>query len=78
MFAGHSDYHEGEYLADGDIVIPAYEMTYHVGHTWYHFLWEEYTWKVSVVWKLWKLWRMSITPRYCCNIVVFFFFYIQN
>jgi hypothetical protein len=27
MFAGHSDYHEGEYSADGDIVIPAYEMT---------------------------------------------------
>ena len=46
MFAGHYDYHKDEYLADGDIVIPAYDMTYHVGHIQYHFLWEEYTWKV--------------------------------
>jgi hypothetical protein len=40
MFAGHRDFAKGEYLADGDLVIPAYDMTFHVGHSKYNFLWE--------------------------------------
>ncbi|MGK3742039.1 MAG: hypothetical protein ACI8RD_011136 [Bacillariaceae sp.] len=50
VFAGHHDIRQGEYLLsdDGDLVIPAYEMNWHVGlDKRYSFLWEEYTWKVS-------------------------------
>lgn len=50
VFAGHHDIQKGEYLLsdDGDLVIPAYDMNWHVGHDKrYSFLWEEYTWKVS-------------------------------
>ena len=50
VFAGHHDIQKGEYLLsdDGDLVIPAYDMNWHVGHDkQYSFLWEEYTWKVS-------------------------------
>ncbi|KAL3904333.1 MAG: hypothetical protein SGILL_010111 [Bacillariaceae sp.] len=47
MFAGHYDFAQGDYLADGDLVIPAYELKFHVGHNQFDFLWEEYTWKAA-------------------------------
>ncbi|KAG7366711.1 SET methyltransferase domain containing protein [Nitzschia inconspicua] len=47
MFAGDRAFSKGEFLADGDLIIPSYDMTWHVGHQNYHFLWEEYTWKAS-------------------------------
>jgi hypothetical protein len=49
VFAGHNDIPKGNYLLtdDGDLVVPAYEMTKHIGHTKYSFLWEEYTWKAA-------------------------------
>ena len=49
VFAGHRDIRRGDYLLtdDGDLVVPVYEMTNHVGHSKYNFLWEEYTWKAA-------------------------------
>mmetsp|Transcript_3817 Transcript_3817/g.10015 ORF Transcript_3817/g.10015 Transcript_3817/m.10015 type:complete len:696 (+) Transcript_3817:114-2201(+) len=49
VFAGHTDISKGDYLLsdDGDLVVPVYEMTKHIGHTNYSFLWEEYTWKAA-------------------------------
>jgi len=49
IFAGHNDIRKNEFLLldDGDLVIPAYDMNWHVGHTRYNFLWEEYTWKAA-------------------------------
>ena len=49
VFAGNKDIASGDYLLadDGDLVVPVYEMTKHIGHTNYSFLWEEYTWKAA-------------------------------
>lgn len=49
VFAGHKDIPKGNYLLndDGDLVVPAYEMTKHIGHAKYSFLWEEYTWRAA-------------------------------
>jgi hypothetical protein len=49
VFAGHKNIPKGNYLLtdDGDLVVPAYEMTKHIGHTKYSFLWEEYTWRAA-------------------------------
>jgi hypothetical protein len=40
MFAGDRNYAKGEFLADGDLVIPSYDMNWHVGHKNYNFLWD--------------------------------------
>jgi hypothetical protein len=47
MFAGHRNFAKGDYLADGDLVIPAYDMKFHAGHNRFSFLWDEYTWKAA-------------------------------
>ncbi|VEU42814.1 unnamed protein product [Pseudo-nitzschia multistriata] len=49
VFAGHRNVRRGQYLLedDGDLVVPVYDMTRHVGHAKYHFLWEEYTWRAA-------------------------------
>jgi hypothetical protein len=40
MFAGDRNFSKGEFLADGDLIIPSYDMTWHVGHKNYEFLWD--------------------------------------
>jgi hypothetical protein len=47
VFAGHFDIAVGENLLtdDGDLVVPIYEMTKHVGHEENNLLWWEYTWQ---------------------------------
>jgi hypothetical protein len=39
MFAGDRNFSKGEFLADGDLIIPSYDITWHVGHKDYQFLW---------------------------------------
>jgi hypothetical protein len=40
MFAGDRNFSKGEFLADGDLIIPSFDMTWHVGHKNYQFLWD--------------------------------------
>ncbi|KAG7356187.1 SET methyltransferase domain containing protein [Nitzschia inconspicua] len=48
VFAGNKPYKKGDRLAPPDLMIPAYDMTWHNDDKGYHFLWDEYTWSTTM------------------------------
>jgi hypothetical protein len=47
MYAGNNAYEKGDMVTLGDVVVPVFEMDWHMGHESYDFLWEEYVWSFS-------------------------------
>lgn len=47
MYAGNKAYEKGDIVTLGDVVVPVFELDWHMGHGSYDFLWHEYVWSYS-------------------------------